>query len=148
MSRTRPSRPLLTAVLIAGAVTGTLAAAPATVAAPLAALVTAAEDVAPFPKGGTLLSGGRTGFLARAGTSAAPYFWTSYDGTVTALPGARHLGADGSDTVVQDSGDGTYTLRDMGSDAPPVVITTPGRLVAVVDTTLVIQDAGDIHLVD
>ncbi|MFB7422205.1 hypothetical protein ACFC0K_02860 [Streptomyces hydrogenans] len=153
MSRTRPSRPLLTAaVLTAGAVTGTLAAAPATVAGPLAAPVTAplaaAEDVAPFPKGGTLLSGGRTGFLARAGTGTAPYFWTSYDGTVTALPGARHLGADGSDTVVQDSGDGTYTLRDMGSDAPPVVITTPGRLVAVVDTTLVIQDAGDIHLVD
>ncbi|MFB7829814.1 hypothetical protein ACFC17_41690, partial [Streptomyces hydrogenans] len=108
MSRTRPSRPLLTAaVLTAGAVTGTLAAAPATVAAPLAAPVTAplaaAEDVAPFPKGGTLLSGGRTGFLARAGTGTAPYFWTSYDGTVTALPGARHLGADGSDTVVQDS---------------------------------------------
>ncbi|MGW5000755.1 hypothetical protein ACWEP8_24115 [Streptomyces hydrogenans] len=149
MSRAHQSRLRLTAAaLTAAAVTGTLVAGPTAVAAPVAALQAAAADVAPFPKGGTLLSGGRTGFLAQAGTTAAPYFWTSYDGTVTPLPGARHLGADGSDTVVQDSGDGTYTLRDMGSDAAPVVITTPGRLLAVVDTTLVTQDADGIHLVE
>ncbi|GHJ92940.1 hypothetical protein SNE510_24590 [Streptomyces sp. NE5-10] len=151
MSSARTRRPRLSAAAaVALAVTGTLLAAPAalaTPAAPVSAVGAAVQGVAPFPENGTVLSAGETGFLAKAGTSLAPYFWTSYDGTVTALPGARYLGADGSDTVVQDSGDGTYALRDMGSDAPPVVITTPGRLVAVVDTTLVTQDAQGFHLV-
>ncbi|MFE5792207.1 hypothetical protein ACFQ8C_06440 [Streptomyces sp. NPDC056503] len=149
--RTTRLRPTA-AVLTAAAVTGTLLVAPAAFAAPAAPVTglhaAATRDVAPFPKGGTLVSAGRTGFLAKAGTTAAPYFWTTYDGTVTALPGALYFGADGTDTVVQDSGDGTYTLRTMGSDASPVVVTTPGRLVGVVDTTLVMQDAQGIHLVD
>ncbi|NML50210.1 hypothetical protein HHL19_11105 [Streptomyces sp. R302] len=129
------------------AVTGALPAAPAAAAAPVAGLRAAAQDVAPFPKGATLLDGGRTGFLAWSGTAAAPYFWTAYDGTVTPLPGTRYLGAAGTDTIVEDKGDGTYVLRDMGSDAAPVVITTPGTLLSVVDATLVVRDAQGIHLV-
>ncbi|MCM1943764.1 hypothetical protein NC315_00095 [Streptomyces sp. G2] len=152
MSRVRTTRLGPTAaVLTAAAVTGTLLIAPAAVAAPpaapVAALPAAAQDVAPFPKGGTLIDGGRTGFLAKAGTTSAPYFWTAYDGTVTPLPGARYLASVGTDTVVEDGGDGTYTLRDMGSDADPVVITTPGKLLSVVDSTLVMQDAQGLHLV-
>ncbi|MEV6200209.1 hypothetical protein AB0M64_09560 [Streptomyces sp. NPDC051771] len=149
MSRTRTTRlrpAVAVAVVLAtaavGALTGPAAAAPSAVTA-----ATAAQDVAPFPKGATLLDGGRTGFLARSGTAAAPYFWTSYDGTVTPLPGARYLGAAGTDTVVEDKGDGTYVLRDMGSDAGPVVVSTPGTVLGVVDATLVVQDAQGIHLV-
>ncbi|MEU2547343.1 hypothetical protein ABZ618_18235 [Streptomyces roseolus] len=152
MSSTRTNRPRLTAaVLTAAAVTGTLLAAPAAVAAPaapVAGIQAAEQDVPPFPKDGTLLGGGRTGFLAQAGTAPAPYSWTAYDGTVTPLPGARYLGEAGTDTVVEDRGDGTYVLRDMGSDAEPAVITTPGKLVGVVDATLVMQDAQGLHLVN
>ncbi|MFF7812318.1 hypothetical protein ACFZCF_10385 [Streptomyces sp. NPDC007945] len=126
------------------AVTGTL---PAAAVAPAVGTPAAARSVASFPKGATLIGGGRTGFLAKAGTTAAPYFWTAFDGTVTPLPGARYLAAAGTDTVVEDRGAGTYVLRDMGSDAELVVVPTPGMLLGVVDATLVMRDAQGIHLV-
>ncbi|MFI2370071.1 hypothetical protein [Streptomyces sp. NPDC018833] len=145
-------RRLTAAVLTATAVTGTLLAAPPASAAPAlapAAVQAAAQDVAPFPAGGTLLSAGPTGFLAKAGTTESPYFWTRYDGTVTALPGSRYYGAAGTDTIVQLGENGTYTLYDMGTNAEPVVITAPGTLQGLVGSTLVMTDAqaGEIHLV-
>ncbi|MFF5501178.1 hypothetical protein [Streptomyces roseolus] len=143
LSGRRLAAALLTLATVSAA-TGTL---PAAAAAPAVGTPAAARSVASFPKGATLIGGGRTGFLAKAGTTAAPYFWTAFDGTVTPLPGARYLAAAGTDTVVEDREDETYTLRDMGSGAEPVVIPTPGTLLGVVDATLVMQDAQGIHLV-
>ncbi|MFF9503198.1 hypothetical protein [Streptomyces sp. NPDC014656] len=157
MSRARTPRLRLTAavaVAVAATASGVLAA-PATAAPAAGSPVTAAQaasqdvaqDVAPFPKGSTLVSAGKTGFLTKAPTGDAPYSWTAYDGTVTPLDGGRYFGSAGTDTVVRDGGDGTYTLRDMGSGAEPVVITTPGTLLGVVDSVLVMQDGQEIRLV-
>ncbi|MGW8990902.1 hypothetical protein ACWGRF_13370 [Streptomyces zhihengii] len=154
-ARVRTNRFRLTAavtVALAATAAGTLAtpaasAAPAFTAPAPAAVRATAQDVAPFPAGGTLLSAGPTGFLAKAGTTATPYFWTGYDGTVTPLPGSRYLGAAGTDTIVRAEENGTYTLYDMGTGAEPVVITTPGTLAGVVGSTLVTTDGDGIHLV-
>ncbi|TXS55616.1 hypothetical protein [Streptomyces sp. t39] len=149
-ARVRTPRLRLTAavaVALAATAAGTVAA-PAASAAPAPAVAPAvAQDVTPFPAGGTLVSAGRTGFLAKAGTGEAPYFWTGYDGTVTALPGSHYVGAAGTDTIVLVGENGTHTLRDMGTDAEPVVITTPGTVHGVTGSTLVTSQASGFHLV-
>ncbi|MEU6983688.1 hypothetical protein ABZ946_09685 [Streptomyces sp. NPDC046324] len=133
-------------VSTATAVAGTLLTAPA-FAAPPAEIVRqeTAQDVAPFPKDARLVSAGRTGFLVQMDGA---FFWTAYDGTVTQLPGTGYSGAAGADTVVQAGGDDTYTLRDMGTDAEPLVIITPGALRGVIGTTLLMARADGLHLVD
>ncbi|QNP67793.1 hypothetical protein [Streptomyces genisteinicus] len=133
-------------VSTATAVAGTLLTAPGAAAAP-AGIVRqeTARDAVPFPKDAELVSAGRTGFLARTGEA---FFWTGYDGTVTQLPGTGYSGADGADTVVHATGNDTYTLRDMGTDAEPLVVTTPGALRGVIGTTLLMARADGLHLVD
>ncbi|MFJ6420675.1 hypothetical protein [Streptomyces hydrogenans] len=146
------SRRLTAAVLTAAAVTGTLLIAPAAVAAPPAAPVTAlpaaAQDVAPFPKEGKLVSAGKTGFLTQTGVAETPYTWTTFTGTVTPLTGGKYLGAAGTDMVVLDGPDDTYTLRDMGSDAEPVVMKGTGALLGVSGSTLVLYDWNGLYLLD
>ncbi|MFF5925957.1 hypothetical protein [Streptomyces hydrogenans] len=153
MSRVRTTRLGLTAaVLTAAAVTGTLLIAPAAVAAPpaapVAALPAAAQDVAPFPKEGKLVSAGKTGFLTQTGVAETPYTWTTFTGTVTPLTGGKYLGAAGTDMVVLDGPDDTYTLRDMGSDAEPVVMKGTGALLGVSGSTLVLYDWNGLYLLD
>ncbi|MGW4996636.1 FG-GAP repeat domain-containing protein [Streptomyces hydrogenans] len=156
MSRVRTTRLGLTAaVLTAAAVTGTLLIAPAAVAAPPAAPVTAlpasAQDVAPFPKEGEIVSAGKTGFLYRTGVAEAPFSWMGYDGTVTPLTGGRYFGSAGSDMLLQEGADDTFTLRDMGSDAEPIVIKSSGTyqaLLGVSGTTLVMHDEKGPFLLD
>ncbi|MFJ8132893.1 hypothetical protein [Streptomyces hydrogenans] len=153
MSRVRTTRLGPTAaVLTAAAVTGTLLAAPSALAAPPAAPVTAlpvaAQDVAPFPKEGKLVSAGKTGFLYETGVAGAPYSWMGYDGTVTPLSGGKYLGAAGTDVVVLDGPDDTYTLRDMGSGAEPVVMKGTGALLGVSGSTLVLHDWNGLYLLD
>ncbi|MGW6557545.1 hypothetical protein [Streptomyces hydrogenans] len=156
MFRARTPRLRLTAavaVALAATASGVLAA-PATAApaaapaAPPAALPAAAQDVAPFPKEGKLVSAGKTGFLYETGVAEAPYSWMGYDGTVTPLSGGKYIGVAGTDTVVLDGPDDTYTLRDMGSDAEPVVMKGAGTLLGVSGSTLVMHDANGAYLLD
>ncbi|MEU9855321.1 hypothetical protein [Streptomyces sp. NPDC047974] len=153
MSRVRSNRLRLTAAaLTAAAVTGTLLAAPAAVAAPpaapVAALPAADRDVAPFPKEGKLVSAGKTGFLYQTGVAEAPFAWRGYDGTVTPLTGGGYVGAAGSDMIAQDGPDDTLLLRDMGSNAEPVVMKGTGTLMGVAGSTLVMVDANGVYLLD
>ncbi|MER7954316.1 hypothetical protein [Streptomyces sp. NPDC096030] len=102
----------------------------------------ASQDVAPFPASGRVLGAGPAGFLTQQSGQGAQYRWTRYaDGDVTELPGYPYFGAAGADTVVKPGENGTYTLYDMGTGAEPVVVTTPGALLAVIDSTLVMWDA-------
>ncbi|MGW8990950.1 hypothetical protein ACWGRF_13620 [Streptomyces zhihengii] len=133
-------------VSTATAVAGTLLTAPGSAAVPSEIVRhEAAQDVTPFPEDAKLVSAGRTGFLAR---TAETFFWTAYDGTVTQLPGTGYSGAEAADTVVQAGGNDTYTLRDMGTGAEPLVITTPGVLRGVIGTSLLMARADGLHLVD
>ncbi|MEU2547342.1 hypothetical protein ABZ618_18230 [Streptomyces roseolus] len=145
-------RRLTAAVLTAAAVTGTLLAAPAAVAAPPAAPATAlpaaAQDVAAFPEEGKLVSAGKTGFLYKTGVSGEPYAWMTYDGTVTPLTGGEYVGSAGTDTIAQEGPDDTVVLRDMGSDAEPVVMKATGALLGVSGSTLVMHDWNGTYLLD
>ncbi|MFF9341498.1 MULTISPECIES: hypothetical protein [unclassified Streptomyces] len=156
MSRARTPRLRLTAavaVAVAATASGVLAApataAPAAMAAaPVTALPAAAQDVAPFPKEGKLVSAGKTGFLYKTGVAEAPFAWRGYDGTVTPLTGGGYVGAAGSDTIAQDGPDDTVVLRDMGSGAEPVVMKGAGTLLGVSGSTLVMRDANGAYLLD
>ncbi|MEV6200208.1 hypothetical protein AB0M64_09555 [Streptomyces sp. NPDC051771] len=152
MNHRASHRRLTAAALTAAAVTGTLLSAPAAVAAPPAAPVTAlpaaTQDVAPFPKEGTLVSAGKTGFLYRTGVAEAPFAWRGYDGTVTPLAGGGYVGSAGTDMIAQDGPDDTLVLRDMGSDAEPVVLKGAGTLLGVSGSTLVMYDADGAYLLD
>ncbi|MFH9742049.1 hypothetical protein ACH4MA_30710 [Streptomyces roseolus] len=145
-------RRLTAAVLTAAAVSGTLLAAPAAVAAPPAAPATAlpaaAQDVAPFPKEGKIVSAGKTGFLYQTGEPGAPNAWMTYEGTVTPLPAGRFFGSAGTDTIAQEGPDDTVVLRDMGSDAEPVVMKATGALLGVSGSTLVMYDWNGTYLLD
>ncbi|MGW1252149.1 FG-GAP-like repeat-containing protein [Streptomyces sp. NPDC002535] len=163
-ARTTPRRRLAAAVLVALAVTtgAAVTAAPAG-AAPAGAAAAAGQSpeqnaVAPFPVKAWVVGAGPTGFLSAQSGSRLTYRWTRYeDGATTVLPDSGYLTARRTDIVATGSGDGVFTLRDMGAGTDPLEIDVRPlgdgySLAAYAGTRLVMKKANatggtDLHIV-
>ncbi|MFF2301770.1 FG-GAP repeat domain-containing protein [Streptomyces sp. NPDC058128] len=128
-ARTTPRRRLAAAVLVALAVTaGTAVTAAPAGAAPAGAAAAAGQSpeqnaVAPFPVNAWVVGAGPTGFLSAQSGTRLTYRWTRYeDGATTMLPDSGYLTARRTDIVATGSGDGVFTLRDMGAGTDPLEI--------------------------
>ena len=132
-SPSMPGRRLAAAaVTVALAVTvGSLAAPAATAtapAAPLTATEAQQQEVIPFPLDSAIYSAGPTGFLTGQQTTSTTrtYRWTRYeDGVTTELSPGTYGVSKTTDLVTTREGT-VYTMRDMATDAAPLVIDVGG----------------------
>ncbi|MFF3769639.1 FG-GAP repeat domain-containing protein [Streptomyces sp. NPDC004290] len=124
MRTTRHRLTASVAVVLALTAGATATAAPAALAAPVAAGQEAERTVAPFPRDAAVTGVGPTGFLSGQTGPRLTWRWTRFsDGVETVLPAGSYRAAPRTDIVVQNA-DGVFTLRDMGREGEPLVIDT------------------------